>query len=72
MRFPKKCHECPLCLGDICWPKVVGALLLLSAPLPYYLSDSLTGMDKCSWCVGCIDIQSARQYEGTKFVDKGV
>ena len=33
MIFPKKCLGCPPFLGYICWPKVVGALLLLSAPL---------------------------------------
>ena len=33
MIFPKKCLGCPPFLGCICWPKVVGALLLLSAPL---------------------------------------
>ena len=32
MIFPKKCIGCPPFLGYICWPKVVGALLLLSAP----------------------------------------
>ena len=38
MIFPKKCLGCLPILGYICWPKKVGALLLLSAPLPYYLS----------------------------------
>ena len=38
MIFPIKFLGCPLFLGYICWPKVVGALLLLSAPLPYFLS----------------------------------
>ena len=38
MIFPKKCLECPPFLGYICWPKVVGVLLLLSVPLPYFLS----------------------------------
>ena len=38
MIFSKKCLGCPPFLGYICWPKVVGALLLLSAPLPYFLS----------------------------------
>ena len=33
MIFFKKCLGCPTFLGYICWPKVVGALLLLSAPL---------------------------------------
>ena len=33
MIFPKKCLGCPPFLGYICWPKVVGALLLLSGPL---------------------------------------
>ena len=33
MIFPKKCFGCPPFLGYICWPKVVGALLLLPAPL---------------------------------------
>ena len=33
MIFPKKCLGCPPFLGYICWPKVVGTLLLLSAPL---------------------------------------
>ena len=38
MIFPKKCLGCPPFLGYICWPKVIGALLLPSAPLPYFLS----------------------------------
>ena len=38
MIFPKRCLGCPPFLGYICWPKIVGALLLLSAPLPYFLS----------------------------------
>ena len=38
MIFPKKCFGCPPFLGYICWSMVVGAFLLLSAPLPYYLS----------------------------------
>ena len=33
MIFPKKCLGCPPFLRYICWPKVVGAPLLLSAPL---------------------------------------
>ena len=33
MIFPKKCLGCPPFLGYICWPKAIGALLLLSAPL---------------------------------------
>ena len=33
MIFPKKCLGYPSFLGYIWWPKVVGALLLLSAPL---------------------------------------
>ena len=33
MIFPKKCLGYPPFLGYICWPKVVGALLLLLAPL---------------------------------------
>ena len=33
MIFPKKCTGCPPFLGYICWPKVVGAFLLLSTPL---------------------------------------
>ena len=33
MIFPKKCLGCPPFLGYSYWPKVVGALLLLSAPL---------------------------------------
>ena len=31
--IPQKCPGFPPFLGYICWPKVVGALLLLSAPL---------------------------------------
>ena len=38
MIFPKKFLGCPPFLGYICWPKVAGVLLLLSAPLPYFLS----------------------------------
>ena len=38
MIFPKKCLRCPPFLGYICWPKVVGAFLLLSTPLSYFLS----------------------------------
>ena len=38
MKFPRKCIRCPPFLGYICWPKIVGALLLLLAPLPYFLS----------------------------------
>ena len=38
MTFPKKCLGYPPFLGYICWPEVVGALLLLLAPLPYFLS----------------------------------
>ena len=38
MIFPKKCLGCPPFLGYICWPKVVGAFLLLPAPLLYFLS----------------------------------
>ena len=38
MIFPKKCLGCPPFLGYTCWPKGAGALLLLSAPLPYFLS----------------------------------
>ena len=45
MIFPKKCLGCPPFLGYICWPKVVGALLLLSAPLPYFLSGVPGGGD---------------------------
>ena len=37
MILPKKCLGCPPFLGYICWPRVVGALFLLLAPLPYYL-----------------------------------
>ena len=33
MILTKKCLGCPPFLGYICWPKVVGALLLLLAPL---------------------------------------
>ena len=33
MIFSKNCLGCPPFLGYICWPKVVGALLLLSALL---------------------------------------
>ena len=36
MIFPKKCLGCPPFLGYICWPKVVGALLLLSAPFALF------------------------------------
>ena len=36
--IPKECLGCPPFLGQIRWPKVVGALLLLLAPLPYYRS----------------------------------
>ena len=50
MIFPKKCLRCPLFPGYICWPKVVGALLLLSAP--YFLSgvpaDKPMGFGKVS------------------------
>ena len=54
MILPKKCLGCPLFLGFICWPKVVGALLLLSAPLallsfrcpcPYRSRVDATDMD---------------------------
>ena len=33
MISPRKCLGCPPFLEYICWPNVVGALLLLSAPL---------------------------------------
>ena len=33
MIFAKQLLGCPPFLGYVCWPKVVGALLLLSAPL---------------------------------------
>ena len=33
MIFHKKCFGCSQFLGCICWPTVVGALLLLSTPL---------------------------------------
>ena len=36
--LPRKCLGYPPFLGYIYWPKVVGALLLLSAPLPYFTS----------------------------------
>ena len=48
MIFPKKCLGCPPFLGYICWPKVVGALFLLSAtPCPTFFPASL-GQDLCS------------------------
>ena len=59
MIFPRKCLGCPPFLGYIFWPKVVGALLLLLAPLPYFLS----GVPVCNYSVIFRNAGKGRQRE---------